>query len=432
MKLLIKKGRIIDPIEGIDEVKDILIENGTIISVSKNIKDDFSKGKIEVIDAAGKWVVPGLIDMHCHLREPGREDEETLLSGMRSGIRGGYTRLCCMPNTDPVLDNEGLMNFIYNESKRLDLAEVYPIGAVTRGQKGEELTNIGLLKDAGVVALSDDGHPVDNIHLMRRALEYADMFDLVIIAHCEDKILSADGVMNEGYTATKLGLAAISSYSEQIAVYRDVSLSRLTGSRLHIAHLSTAGGVEIVRQAKKEGVKVTAETCPHYFTLTEEAVEGFNTNTKMNPPLRTKEDAAAIKAGLAEGTIDAVATDHAPHTENEKDVEYNYAPFGITGLETALSLGIMKLVDEKILTAMQLIEKMAVNPARILGLEIKGISAKNRANLAVIDPDKEWEVKEDGFESKSKNSPFIGWKLKGVVEEVVLGNKRLMKAVKII
>jgi len=432
MRLLIKNGRVIDPVQGIDKTEDVLIEDGKILSVSKNTNSSSEQKGMEVIDASGKWVIPGLIDMHCHLREPGREDEETIYTGMRAGIKGGYTRLCCMPNTDPVLDNEGLICAVYNESARLNLAEVYPIGAVTRKQEGKELTDMGLLKEAGVVALSDDGHPVRNSHIMRRALEYARMFDLVVISHCEDKELSGDGVMNEGYTSTRLGLAGISSYSEHIAVYRDISLSRLTNSKLHIAHISTAAGVDLIRQAKKTGVKVTAETCPHYFSLNEEAVSGFDTNTKMNPPLRTAGDVEAIKAGLADGTIDVIATDHAPHTENEKYVEYNYAPFGIIGLETALALGITGLVNEKILTPLQLVEKMSVNPAKILGWKCAGMAAGQRADLAVIDPDKEWEVKGDGFESKSKNSPFIGWKLKGVTEEVILGPKRLMKQGQII
>lgn len=410
MNLLIKNGRVIDPASKLDGIIDVLIENGKIKRLGKGVRPENHK----VIEARGLVVVPGLIDMHTHLREPGREDEETILSGSEAAARGGFSSVCVMPNTSPVIDKEGIVEFIFSRSRQAGLVNVYPIGAVTLGQNGTQLAEMGELKRAGVIALSDDGNPVKNSYLMRRALEYSKMFDLLIISHCEDPDLAADGVMNEGYVSTLLGLGGIPSLAEESMVSRDISLAELTGGRLHIAHLSCAGSVSLIKQAKKKGIRVTAETAPHYFTLTDEEVRTFDTNCKMNPPLRTQKDIAAIKKGLADGTIDVIATDHAPHSEQEKDVEFDNAPFGITGLETSLGLALQELVEDKVLTISQLVEKMSVNPARILGLNKGRLAVGYDADITIIDLERKWIVRQEDFKSKSKNSPFIGRKLKGM------------------
>ena len=410
MNLLIKNGRVIDPVSKLDGIMDVVIEKGKIKRLGKGVKP----GNHKVIEARGKVIVPGLIDMHTHLREPGREDEETILSGSEAAARGGFSSVCVMPNTSPVIDKEGIVEFIFSRSRQAALVDVYPIGAVTAGGNGTQLAEMGELKRAGVIALSDDGNPVKNSYLMRQALEYSKMFDIPIISHCEDPDLAADGVMNEGYVSTLLGLRGIPSLAEESMVSRDISLAELTGGRLHIAHLSCAGSVSLIKQAKKKGIRVTAETAPHYFTLTDEEVRTFDTNYKMNPPLRTQKDIEAIKKGLADGTIDVIATDHAPHSEQEKDVEFDNAPFGITGLETSLGLTLQELVRGKVLTINQLVEKMAVNPARILGLNKGSLAVGYDADITIIDLEREWIVKEKDFKSKSKNSPFIGRKLKGM------------------
>ncbi len=410
MNLLIKNGRVIDPVGKLDGIMDVLVEKGKIRRLGKGLKPE----NHNVIEARGKVVVPGLIDMHTHLREPGREDEETILSGSEAAARGGFSSVCVMPNTSPVIDKEGIVEFIFSRSRQAGLVNVYSVGAVTVGQNGTQLAEIGELKKAGVIALSDDGNPVKNSYLMRRALEYSRMFDLPIISHCEDSDLAADGVMNEGYVSTLLGLRGISSLAEESMVSRDISLAGLTNGRVHIAHLSCAGSVSLIKQAKKNGIRVTAETAPHYFTLTDEEVRTFDTNYKMNPPLRTQKDIEAIKKGLADGTIDVIASDHAPHSEQEKDVEFDNAPFGITGLETSLGLALQELVEEKVLTINQLVEKMSVNPARILGLNKGSLALGCDADITIIDLEREWIVRQEDFKSKSKNSPFIGRKLKGM------------------
>lgn len=411
MKLLIKGGRIVDPVNSVDKVMDLLVERGKIVRLNRDIKSDGAK----VIDARGMVVMPGLIDMHVHLREPGREDKETILTGSRAAAKGGFTAVCPMANTDPVVDKEGQVEFILSRGRSAGLIDILPIGAVTKGQKGEELAEIGELKRAGVVGLSDDGNPIRDSHVMRKALEYSKMFDLPIIAHCEDLDLSADGVMNEGYISTVLGLRGIPSLSEEAMVARDISLARMTGGRLHIAHVSTAGSVELIRRAKQKGDRVTCETAPHYFSLTDEALKTFDTNYKMKPPLRTAEDVKAIKEGLKDGTIDCIATDHAPHTVEEKDVEFDRASFGVIGLETSLALAITELVDKGIFTLSQLVRCMSCNPAQILGLDKGTLSPGKDADITVVDLNREWQVLSDEFESKSRNSPFIGWKLKGKV-----------------
>ena len=418
MKTLIKGGRVIDPANNFDKQADVLIENDKIVAVAKNIKVIADK----IIDATNLIVVPGLIDVHTHLREPGREEAETIATGTCAAAKGGFTTVLCMPNTKPALDNAPAVEFVLLKAQKEGLVNVHPIGCITRGSAGEELAEIGVLKKAGVVAISDDGSPVSNSLVMRRALEYAKMFKLPVIAHCEDKNLAKNGVMNEGFTSTLLGLRGIPPQAEDIMVSRDVMLAQLTGGHLHVAHISTAGSVDIVRQAKKKKINVTAETCPHYFSLTDEAVKGYSTSTKMNPPLRTAADVEAIKEGLADGTIDCVASDHAPHTREEKSREFDIAPFGIIGLETMLSLSIMNLVDTKILSLKQLIAKFTSNPARIFALTDRGsLSKGKRADITIIDPSKVFVA--NSFISKSSNSPFLGKKLKGVAEYTIVGGK---------
>ncbi len=427
-KLIIKNGHVVDPSSKIDGVMDILIEEGKIVNVAKGIKKEDS----QVLDASGKAVIPGLIDMHTHLREPGREDEETIRTGSRAAAKGGFSSICCMANTTPCVDNQGVVEFIYSESKKVGLVNVYPIGAVTKGLAGKELAEIGELKRSGIVAISDDGNPILNSEIMRRAFEYSKMFGIPVISHCEDKSLSSDGVMNEGYVSILLGLRGMPPVAESVMVARDVQLSEAAGASLHIAHVTCAHSINIIREAKKRGVKVSCEVTPHHFTLTEEAVQGFNTNAKMNPPLRAKDDIDAIKEGLRDGTIDVIASDHAPHTENEKDVEFDSAPFGVIGLETSLSLTIMELLNKGILTLSQLVEKMSANPARILGLKKGSLGVGMDADITVVDIEHKWVVDKSKLESKSKNSPFIGWELKGMATEVIVGGKIIIKDGKII
>jgi len=423
VKRLIKGGRLIDPAGGIDEISDLLIEGGRVAAVGRKISP---KGA-EVIEVKGKVVVPGLVDMHVHLREPGREDEETIRTGTRAAARGGFTTVACMPNTSPVIDNQGTVKFIYSQAGKTGIISVFPIGSITKGRKGKELAEIGELKESGVVAISDDGDPVENPELMRRALEYAKMFDLPVISHCEDRNLKGEGVMHEGYYSTLLGLTGIPAVAEEVMVARDLELAELSGGFLHLAHVSTARAVEMVRQAKLRGIKVTCETAPHYFSLTAEAVKDFDTNTKMNPPLRTEKDVEAIKEGLKDGTIDVIATDHAPHTIVEKEVEYNLAPFGIIGLETALPLVLTRLVEEKVLTLSQAITKMSLNPAQVLRLDKGTLSVGAAADITIIDLDKKLTVKADELESMSKNSPFLGWKLRGAAIMTIVGGEIVMR-----
>jgi dihydroorotase len=419
MNILIKNGRIIDPANKVDEKLDLLVFQGKIVRLGKpgSIPPDGS----EVIDASGKLVVPGLIDMHVHLREPGFEYKETIATGAAAAKAGGFTSVCCMPNTNPVNDNRSITEFILSQARDAG-ARVYPIGAITKGSKGEELAEMGELHSAGCFAVSDDGKPVMNAAIMRRALEYSKIFDMLVISHCEDSALAAKGVMNEGIVSTELGLRGIPRAAEDVMTARDISLAEFTGGRLHIAHVSTSGSVGMIRAAKARGVKVTAETCPHYFSLTDEAVRGYNTMAKMNPPLRTADDIAAIKQGLKDGTIDVIATDHAPHAADEKAGEFDYAPFGIVGLETALGLT-LKLVDEGILPLTEAIRKLSVNPSAILKIEKGTLSAGSVADLTIIDLNLEWTVKASEFKSKSKNTPFDGWKLKGRAVQTIVGGR---------
>jgi len=423
VKLLIKGGRILDPANGVDITGDILVEDGKIIETGKKIAAKAN----ETINAAGKLVVPGLIDIHVHLREPGLEAKETIATGTRAAARGGFTSIACMPNTKPVADNQAVIEFIKVRAAQSGVVNVFPIGAITKESRGAELAEIGDMKSVGVVALSDDGQPVANSDVMRRAMEYARMFDLPIISHSEDKDLVAEGVMNEGYMSTVLGLKGINRAAEEVMVARDIILSEVTGCPVHIAHISTAGSVRLVRAAKARGVKVTAEATPHHFTLTDEAVQGYDTATKVNPPLRTAEDVAAVKTGLADGTIDIIATDHAPHTQEEKDVEYNYAPFGMVGLETAIGLVFKELIEPGVLTLAEAIAKMTINPARLLRLNKGTLTAGADADITIIDPELEEEVRIEELASKGKNTPFAGWNLKGLPVATIVGGRVVMK-----
>lgn len=422
MIILIKGGRLIDPASGTDAVMDVLIEDSTIAEIG----EDLSSPDAKSLDAEGLVVAPGLIDMHTHLREPGGEHKETIASGSRSGIKGGFCALVPMANTDPVADNVEVISSLNARAEKSALTHIYPVGAVTLGLEGELLTEIGDLKEAGVVALSDDGRPVIDSKVFSVALECANIFDLPIISHCEDPYLTENGCMNEGRTATELGLPGMPAVAEEIMIARDIALARATGGRLHIAHVSCARSVDLIRTAKREGVNVTAETAPHYFCLTDEAVKTCGANAKMNPPLRTADDVEAIKEGLRDGTIDAIATDHAPHTNIEKAVAFTDAPFGIVGLETCLPLVITKLVEENILTLPEAISKLSLNPARILNLPMGKIEAGARADITVFDPSDELTIDTGGFESKSCNSPFDDWLVRGsAVHVIVAGQLRL-------
>jgi dihydroorotase len=418
--VVIQGGRIIDPERGLDDVADLVIEKGKIREIrSRGGSPQETQSEGTIIDATGKVVVPGLIDMHVHLREPGREDEETIVSGAEAAVAGGFTSIACMPNTDPPIDNESVVRFIIRQAEQTPVA-VYPIAAVTKGRQGKELAEIADLVEAGAVAVSDDGSPVSTPGLMRRALEYTKMFDIPVISHCEELSLTADGVMNEGRMSTVLGLRGMPSVAEDIMVARDIALAEYTGGRLHVAHVSTARSVELIRQAKGRGVRITAEATPHHFTLTDETVRSFDTNLKMNPPLRTAGDIEAIRGGLVDGTIDVIATDHAPHSIEEKEVEFDVAPFGLIGLETALALVLTELVDPGLLRLPDAVAAMTSHPAAILGIEGGRLQEGKKADVTIIDPKKTWTVDVTRFRSKSRNSPFGGRNLKGRVELVLI------------
>ena len=419
MNVLIKNGQVIDPANKVDEKLDILLTDGKIARLGK--PGSIPAEGAQVVEASSRLVVPGLIDMHVHLREPGFEYKETIKTGTAAAKAGGFTSVCSMPNTNPVNDSRSVTEFILSEANDA-LARVFPIGAITKGSKGEELAEMAELHAAGCVAISDDGRPVMNAAIMRRAMEYSKIFDIPIISHCEECTLSNKGVMNEGFVSTELGLHGIPAAAEEVMVSRDIALAGLTGCRVHIAHVSTGGSVRMVREAKARGVKVTAETCPHYFTLTEEAVRGYNTLAKMNPPLRTEDDVAAIKQGLKDGTIDVIATDHAPHAMDEKSVEFDHAPFGIVGLETAVGL-VFKLVHEGVLSMSEAVRKLSFNPASILKINKGTLSVGADADITIIDPNVEWTVDSSQFKSKSRNTPFEGWKLKGRAVQTIVGGR---------
>lgn len=410
MKTLIRGGHVIDPSSGLDGVMDILIEGGIIKKVGHSLRRADKTTK--ALDAKGLHVLPGLVDMHAHLREPGFEHKETIKTGTLSAVKGGFTSVCAMPNTSPVNDNAGITEFILQKAEKEGSCSVFPIGAVTKGQRGEELAEMGMMRDAGCVAFSDDGRPVANSFVMRRALEYSKAFGVPIISHAEDLGLSGGGVMNEGLLSHTMGLEGIPGAAEETVVYRDIAIAELTGGRLHIAHVSTEGSVRLIRDAKRRGVKVTAETCPHYFTLTEEALEGYNANAKVNPPLRTARDIEAVKEGLRDGTIDVIATDHAPHSASEKAREFDLAPSGISGLETALPLS-LSLLKAGVISLKELARKMASNPARILGIPKGTLKEGADADLVLIDLKKKFIVRASEFVSKGKNTPFEGLELRG-------------------
>ncbi|MFH1541677.1 MAG: dihydroorotase [bacterium] len=420
--LLIKNGRIIDPAANIDAVKDILIEGSVIKRIAKRIPTNGSK----VIDAKGLLVLPGLIDLHTHLREPGRPDKETIATGTRAAAKGGFTTVCCMANTEPPIDNAAVVKYVKDKAEREGVVNVLPVGAVTKGLKGEVLTEMGLMKEEGAIAFSDDGQPVMKTDVMRRALEYARQFGMTIFSHCEDKELSHGGSMNESAVSTAIGLPGIPAISEETMVAREIKLAQEYGN-VHICHVSSAGSVDLIRQAKKKKVPVTCETAPHYFSLTEEAVRDYDTNAKVNPPLKSCADVKAIIKGLKDGTIDAIATDHAPHNIEVKNVEFDSAAFGMIGLETALALVLTNLVDSKALTLKQAVAKLTSLPAKILGINKGTLKVGSDADVVIVDPKVAFTVKVEEIVSKSKNSPFIGRQLKGQVLYTIVGGKMVVR-----
>ncbi len=419
MKLLIRGGIVVDPDQGINDVMDILVDEGKIISIGKNLDHTGCK----VINASGMHVLPGLVDAHCHLRDPGYEYKEDIESGTKSAAAGGFTSIACMPNTNPVTDNESVIRYIQSKAKTRGLVNVYPVGSITKGMKGEELSEMGELKLAGAVAVSDDGKPVVSSSLMKKALQYASMFGLLVISHCEDLDLAEEGVINEGYNSTVMGLKGIPSAAEEIAVARDIILAEYTEARIHIAHVSTELSVELIRHAKNRGVKVTAETCPHYFSLTDDACRDYNTLAKVNPPLRTQKDVEAVIRGLKDGTIDIIATDHAPHHMDEKNVEFNFAANGISGFETAFSLAVTYLVKPGHLSIDEVVNKMSLMPSKILGLNKGTLKTGSPADITIVDLNREFTVDVSRFKSRGKNSPFNGFRLTGTVACTIVGGK---------
>ena len=415
MSILVKNGKLINP-QGQEGVLDVLIEGGVVTRIAPAGQ---ISGADEVIDASGCWVMPGFIDMHVHLREPGQEYKEDINSGTLAAAYGGFTAVACMPNTAPVNDNEAVTRFILEKAKNAH-ARVYPIAAITKGLKGEELTEMGILLENGAVAFSDDGRPVENANRMRMALQYAKGFDGLLISHCEELSLVNEGVMNEGYTSTVCGLKGITRAAEEAMLARELLLAEALDTKVHIAHISTEGGVALLRNAKARGVKATGETCPHYFSATDELCRDYDTNAKMNPPLRTQKDVDAIKEGLKDGTIDCIVTDHAPHAKDEKNVEFANALNGIIGLETAFSLAVTNLIDTGVLTPEQLVERMSCSPARILKVKGGVIKEGEPADITIADPNAEITYTEGDIHSKSKNSPFLNQKLKGCVKATIM------------
>jgi dihydroorotase len=422
MKLLIANGHLIDPNEGQNSGKNLLIENGKVVAWLGH--NESAPEDAEVFDAGGMIVAPGFIDLHVHLREPGQEHKETIASGCAAAVAGGWTSVCPMPNTTPINDNAAITRYMIEQAERAGLANVFPVGAITKASDGCELAEMGEMKAAGAVAVSDDGRPVPTAGMMRRAMEYARDFDLPVVDHCEDKSLSSGGVMHEGKISLLLGLKGMPALAEDIDAVRDIILAKETGARIHIAHVSTKGAIEAVRRAKNEGINVTCEVTPHHFTLTDKTVEGYDTNTKMAPPLRSEEHLEAILEGLRDGTIDAIATDHAPHHSDEKALEYDRAPFGITGLETAVGLAMSELVHKGVIDLMQLVRLCSSNPAKIFNLANRGtLRFGSIADVTILDPNLEWTYKNSDSKSKSKNSPFDNRKLTGAAVATIVGGK---------
>ncbi|MBF0388326.1 MAG: dihydroorotase [Candidatus Omnitrophica bacterium] len=420
MALLIKNARVVNAGGEEKDLQDILLEGGRIARMAPSIEANGA----EVIDAAGKKVLPGFIDLHVHLREPGREDKETIESGSRAAVKGGFTSIFCMPNTTPAIDTAQTVQYILDQARKVGLVNVFPVGAITKNRAGVEITEMMDLRRAGCLGVSDDGRGLMNAGLMRRALEYAKMADLLVMQHCEDDNLSAKGVMNEGALSTLLGLKGDPVIAETVIIARDIELARYLHTRVHFMHVSAARSVDLIRRAKAEGIQVSCEATPHHFTLTEEEVRSFDTSTKVNPPLRGREDVLAIKAGLKDGTIDCIATDHAPHTHEDKEVEYDGAPPGLIGLETAFALAFQELVAAGVLTLPQLAGKMSLAPARLMGLANKGELAVGKdADIVILDMEREWQVSKEDTASRSRNSPFIGWNFKGRVSVTICGGK---------
>jgi dihydroorotase len=426
MKLLITNGHLIDPAAPENTGMSLLIENGRVtawLRPGETLPED-----CEVFDASGLLVAPGFIDLHVHLREPGQEHKETIATGCASAVAGGWTSVCPMPNTNPVNDNAAITRYMIEQAERAALANVFPIGAITKSSDGSELAEMGEMKAAGAVAVSDDGRPVPNAGLMRRAMQYARDFDLPVVDHCEDKSLSSGGVMHEGRVSLLLGLKGMPALAEEIDAVRDIILAKETGAHIHIAHVSTKGAIEAVRRAKNEGINVTCEVTPHHFTLTDRAVEGYDTNTKMAPPLRSEEHLEAVIEGIKDGTIDAIATDHAPHHADEKALEYDRAPFGIAGLETAVGLAFDELVHKGIIGLERLVEMCSANPAKIFKLEGRGTLAPgSHADVTIIDPELKWKYSSLESRSKSKNSPFEGREFTGRAVATIVGGRVVFK-----
>ncbi len=427
MSILIKGGRIIDPSRNFDKVGNVLVEKGTIKSYPEDTKKLEKDSAIKVIDAGGKIVSPGLVDLHVHLREPGFEHKETIRTGCESAAAGGFTSIVCMPNTNPINDNASVTEYIMLKARTEGIVNVFPLGAITKGENGETLAQIGEMYEAGCVGVTDDGMPVMNSKVMRHAMEYVKAFGIPVISHSEDLHLSGNGVMNEGDTSTLLGLSGIPAASEDVMVSRDITLAELTGTHLHICHVSTAGSVRLIRAAKARGVNVTAEATPHHFTLTDRAVAQYDTNAKMKPPLRSEIDREAVREGLRDGTIDAIATDHAPHSEDEKMVEFDLAPFGIAGLETALPLS-LKLVEDGVLTLSGMIAKLTHLPSAIVNIRKGTLNPGDPADIVIFDPEKRVKIDREKFRSKSKNTPFNGWELKGAVLYTIVNGKIVYSA----
>lgn len=424
MSLLIAGGQVIDPASGRSEAADVLIEGGKIARIGSSLKGD------EVIDATGCVVCPGLVDIHVHFREPGFESKETIATGSRAAARGGVTSVVTMPNTNPPIDNAGMIEFCNRRARETACIKVWPSAAATKGRAGAEMTEMAELKAVGAVAVTDDGSDIQSSWVQRRVLEYAAMCDLVFMAHCEDATLMEGGAMNEGYTATKLGLPGMPKAMEEIRIDRNIRLAELAGARIHIQHVSSAEGVNIIRRAKQKGIRVTCETAPHYWTLSDSAVERYGTNAKMNPPLREEQDVRAIRDAIADGTIDCIATDHAPHTFTEKDVEFQLAPFGIVGLETSLGLVLTELVQPGLISLERAIELMTIAPARIAGLPVGELKVGAAADVCVFDPNEEWTVDPTQFASLSRNTPFAGRKLRGAVRATLCDGRVVFQAEK--
>lgn len=419
MKLLIKSARLINPNTSLDKIKDVLLIDGLVAKIENEILDEADK----VIDASGLWVTPGLIDLHVHFREPGFEHKETIETGSRSAARGGFTTVCCMPNTNPAIDSKDVVDYVKNQAKQKAIVNVLPIGSITKGLEGGELANIEDMKKAGICGISDDGRTVQNSNFMMEGMKIANDLNIPVFSHCEDEALLNGGVMNSGEVSKELDLPGILSEVEDVIIARDIVLAKGIGVKLHICHISTKLGVDLIRFGKSVGAKVTAEVCPHHWTFTDKEVITLDTNMKMNPPLRGKDDVEAIKKGLKDGTIDVIATDHAPHHKDEKDLPFSKAPFGIVGLETALPLAITGLLEEGWLTPMELIEKLTINPAKILGIDKGDIQVGKIADIAIIDPLAEYKVDVYAFHSMSKNSPFHNRLVKGRVEYTIVNGE---------